>query len=285
MLVAGPVRAGLSSHEWIEERARFLSGNFDENLLRTRTELLNQEQMIDQARHDEEVVLWFEHDLFCLVNFLYLLGRLAKARHLAIIWCPQLLGTMSEGELAKTFESRSAATPAMLRSGASAWEAYASDDPTALNRWVADTTEFAFLRDGFLLHASRFPSVRGGLGAVEKIAMEGIANGANDFLSLFGRFNDVLPRWGFGDSYFMDHLRRLASCAVPMITMTQVEGATPPKTLLALTPAGQNVLDAKVDFIELNNAALWLGGAHLTRERIWRWDEQRREIAPSRSAG
>ena len=284
VLAAGPVRRGLSERDWIEERARFLDEGSDGNLLRTRTELLEQEQMIDEARHEDEVVLWFEHDLFCLIHFLYLLGRLAKARHLSVIWSAQILGTMNESELARVFLSRAAAQPAMMRTAAGAWEAYTSDDPTALNRWVADTTDFAFLREGFRLHASRFPSVRNGLGAVETAAMQGIAEGAVDFLSLFARFNESLPHWGLGDSSFLRYLRRLASCAVPMITMTQVEG-TPPKTLCALTPAGKNVLDGKADFIELNNADFWLGGAHLTRERMWRWDAQRQEIAPSRSAG
>ncbi|HEX9406677.1 MAG TPA: DUF1835 domain-containing protein [Thermoanaerobaculia bacterium] len=284
-LITGPVRAALSQHDWIEERARFLSENYDQNLLRTRTDLLDQEQMLDQARREDEVVLWFEHDLFCLINFLYLLGRLGKARHLSILWCPQPLGTMDEDELINTFNSRAAAQPAMIRAAASAWDAYTSDDATALNRFINDSGDFAFLRDGFLLHGSRFPSLRNGLGEVEKRAMEGIAAGASDFLSLFTRFDQSPPRFGFGDGEFLRHLRRLASCAIPMITITEVEGESRPKALFALTPAGQNVLDGKADFIDLNNAGFWLGGAHLTRERMWRWDEQRQEVVASHSAG
>ena len=284
-LITGPVRAGLSQHDWIEDRARFLSENYDQNLLRTRTELLDQEMLLDHARREDEVVLWFEHDLFCLINFLYLLGRLGKARHLSIIWCAQPLGAMDEAELINVFNSRAAAQPAMIRTAAGAWDAYTSDDATALNRFIADTTDFAFLRDGFRLHGSRFPSLRNGLGEVEKRAMEGIAAGATDLLSLFTRFDQSPPRFGLGDGEFLRHLRRLASCAVPMITITEVERENPPKALFALTPAGQNVLDAKVDFIDLNNAGFWLGGAHLTRERMWRWDEKRQAIVASRSAG
>ena len=284
-LITGPVRSGLTEHEWIEERARFLSENYELNLLRVRTDMLDQELMLDEARREDEVVLWFEHDLFCLINFLYLLGRLGKARHLSIVWCPNPLGTMDEEELFKVFESRAAAQPSMLRTGASAWEAYTADDATALNRFIADSTDFAFLREGFRLHGSRFPSKRNGLGEVEKRAMEGIAAGATDFLSLFTRFDEAPPRFGFGDGEFLRHLRRLASCAVPMITISEVSGETPPKALFALTPAGQTVLDGKADFVDLNNAGFWLGGAHLARERMWRWDEQRHEIVASRSAG
>ena len=71
--------------------------------------------------------------------------------------------------------------------------------------------------------------------------------------------------------------RRLASCAVPMITISEAQGS-PPKPRYALTPAGQEVLDGKADYIALNNADLWLGGAHLTHEKLWRWDESAQKI-------
>ncbi len=278
-LITGPVRPRLPQPEWIEERSRFLVENYDEKALRVRTELLEQERMLDDARHEDEVVLWFEHDLYCLINFLYLLSRLGKARHLSIIWSPEALGTMPEPELRKQFESRAAALPAMLRTGANAWEAFTSGDATALNRWLIEgSSDFPFLREGIRLHASRFPSVRDGLGEVERRAMRSIAAGASDFVALFAQFDDTPPRFGFGDSEFLRHLRRLAACAVPMISIAESEGENPPKALFSLTPAGQKVLDGKADFIDLNNAGFWLGGAHLTRERLWRWDAQRQEI-------
>src|SRR5438105_6197686 len=188
-LITGPTPAELPQHEWIEQRARFLSENYDQNLLRTRTELLDQEMELDQSRHEDEVVLWFEHDLFCLINFLYLLIRLAKARHLSMIWCPNPLGVMPEPELINVYNSRAAVAPAMIRAATRAWSAYTAADPTEINRFVSDTFDFAFLREGFLLHATRFPSVRNGLGEVERRAMDGIAAGATDFLSLFTRFD------------------------------------------------------------------------------------------------
>ena len=278
-LVAGPVPRDLSAHDWIEQRARFLAENYDHILLRVRTELVDQELMLDQARHEDEVVLWFEHDLFCLINFLYLLSRLAKSRRLSMVWCAAPLGTSAEEEMSNFYNSRTAVPPAMMRVAADAWSAYIADDPTSINRFLPrDAADFPFLRDGFMLHASRFPSTRNGLGEVERRAMEGIAAGATDFMMLFSRFDQNPPRFGLGDGEFLRHLRRLATCAVPMITISEVEAETPPKALFALTPAGQDVLDGKVDFIDLNNAGFWLGGVYLTRDRIWRWDDTLREI-------
>ena len=109
------MRPGLAAPEWIEERARFLSEHYGENLLRVRNALLEQEQLLDRApREEEEVVLWFEHDLFCLINLLYLLSRLAKCRRLSIVWCASPLGAQEDDDLFKQFHSRYPVAPAML---------------------------------------------------------------------------------------------------------------------------------------------------------------------------
>lgn len=288
-MVGGPVRPSLPRPEWVEERARFLSEHYGENLLRMRNELLEQEQAIDAALHEEEVVLWFEHDLFCLVHLLYLMRRFARCRRMTLVWSPRALGTTPEEDVFQLYHSRAAVPPAMNKAGEAAWKAFTSDDPTELNRFVAnDVADFPFLRDGLALHAARFPSVRNGLGEVERRALEAIDAGAGEFLSLFSRFDQNPPRYGFGDGEFLRHLRRLATCAVPMITITEVGNETPPKALFALTPAARNVMEGKVDFIDVNGAGFWLGGAHLTRERMWRWDEEQRRIvaapAPSPAA-
>jgi len=64
---------------------------------------------------------------------------------------------------------------------------------------------------------------------------------------------------------------------VPLVTIAEGEG-TPPKMLLSITQAGQNVMSGLVDDIKVTDTDLWLGGAHLTRGDIWRWDGVRKEI-------
>jgi hypothetical protein len=265
-LVTGLVRPG---PEWLETRAQTLAHAFHEDPLRTRTSLLEQEQTLDRATG--EVVLWFEHDLFCLANFLYLLQRVPASR-LTYVWHPTPLGELDERELHLLFESRAAVTPTMLAAAREAWHAYTSPDPLALNAWLGrDTPELPFLRDGLRLHASRFPSVRDGLGAIEQRLLTSIFEGATDFASLFPLVDPAPPRFGFGDSDILRHLRALANRHVPLITMTEVEGQ-PPKALFTITPAGENVLGALVDDVAINTPDLFLGGAHVTKGSVWRWD-------------
>jgi hypothetical protein len=274
-LIGGPVRRDLAPLDWIEERARYLSDEHEQNLLRVRNDLLEQEKTIDAARSEEEIVLWFEHDLFCLTHLLYLAKRFANCR-VSLIWNAAPLGMLEADAILGLFRSRAPMLPSMSRAADAAWLAYTSDDPTALNRFLRqEIPDFPFLVDGLRLHAGRFPSVKNGLGDPERKMMELIDFGAPDFGTLFSRFNPNPPRYGFGDGEVLRQLRRLAWSAVPMITMTELPGEPEPKASFAVTPAGRNVLEGNVDFIEVNVPNFWLGGAHLTRDRVWRWDAER----------
>ncbi|HYC62524.1 MAG TPA: hypothetical protein VEK79_23440 [Thermoanaerobaculia bacterium] len=264
-LVTGPVIPG---PEWIETRARAIADAHSQDLLRVRTELLEQELALDNASSKGEIVLWFEHDLYCLIHLVYLLQRFADAR-VSLVWCPTPLGEYDERALHLLFDSRAAVTPAMTQAAKAVWRAYTSADPTALNEWITrDTPDFPFLRDGLTLHASRFPSLDNGLGAIEQRALALIAAGFTDFATLFDRLNAEVPRFGFGDAEVFRHLLSMAWRAVPLISVT----GEPPKALCANTPAGEKVLRRELDDTTINDPDLWLGGAHVTKEQLWRFD-------------
>ena len=273
-LVTGAVTPG---DGWIETRARALAARYNEDLLRTRTSLLEQDQLLDSAVSKGEVVLWFEHDLYCLVHLVHLLQRLGDAG-VSLVWCPVPLSENDERGLHLLFESRAAVTPSMVQVAREVWRAYTSPDPSALNAWLErDTPEFPFLREGLTLHASRFPSVRNGLGEIEQRALELLAAGSTDFATLFDTINARVPRFGFGDSEVWQILQTISWCAVPLLTLN----GTPPKAILTITPAGENVVRGDVDNLAVNDPDVWLGGAHLTKEHVWRYDGARLSRQPA----
>lgn len=273
-LITGPVGA---TEDWIEMRAQALAESHQVDLLRVRTDLVEQEQLLDAASSQDEVVLWFEHDLFCLIHLLYLLQRFRRAR-LSLVWTAKPIGDNDERSLHLLFDSRAAVTPSMTAVAREVWAAYTSADPTELNRFLdRDRPDFPFLREGIALHASRFPSMYNGLGAIEQQALHSIATGTTDFPSLFDRLNAGLPRFGFGDSEVFRLLRWMAWRAVPLIT---VNGELP-KAIFAITPAGENVLAAEVDDTTINDPDMWFGGTHLHRGNLWRWDGTRLSRSPA----
>lgn len=264
-LISGPVVPG---EDWIESRARALADRYNDDLLRVRTAVLEQEQMLDQASSRGEIVLWFEHDLFCLVHLIYVLNRLGAGR-ISTVWSPTPLSNFEDRDLFLRFESRRAVTPMMLNAARTAWRAYISSDPTALNQLLSrEAPDFPFMREGFALHASRFPSTQNGLGAIEQRILGVLSSGSLDFVALFPQVDTDPPKYGFGDSEVLATLRGLAGRGVPLI-MTSGQG---PKTLYSITPAGEKVLHGEIDDSSINDPDQWLGGTHLTKENLWRWD-------------
>ncbi|HET7436676.1 MAG TPA: hypothetical protein VFN10_18350 [Thermoanaerobaculia bacterium] len=247
-------------------RARVLAATHQEELLRISNDLFEQQQLLDRVA-EEEVVLWFEHDLFCLVHFLYLLQRL-EAPRLEYIWHPTPLGQCDVDELHQAFAARRPVSRSLIATAQQVWRDYTSDDPTSLNNWLDAADSLPFLREGLTLHASRFPSTRNGLGAIENRLLAMIEPVSRDFPSLFDQFTAEAPRFGFGDSEVLRHVRALANRETPLLTMSDQTA----KARLAITPAGEQVLRGEADDLTLNEPDYWLGGAHLTKEKQWRWD-------------
>jgi hypothetical protein len=269
-LVTGGVIPG---DDWLETRAQALAGTSSGEVLRVRTSLLEQEQMLEAAPGQGEIVLWFEHDLYCLVHLVYLLQRYRGAR-LSMIWSPEPLAERDEEGLHLLFESRAAVSPRVLQLAAESWSAYASPDPVRLNDVIdLGSSEFPFLREGFTLHASRFPSKRNGLGSIEQHVLELLASGVYGFPAVFDRIGSRIPRFGFGDRDIVALIRRLGGRDVPLLTIS----GELPQAVLALTPAGENVLQGEVNDLDVNAPDVWLGGAHLTSATTWIWTGSRIE--------
>ena len=77
-LVCGPAPSGLSSEEFRSVRARHLAEAYGANIEKCELELRAQEDTLSDFADHEEVVLWFEHDLFCQIHLSYLLDWFAQ---------------------------------------------------------------------------------------------------------------------------------------------------------------------------------------------------------------
>lgn len=77
-LIAGPTPQGLPLDEWREVRAEFLSNEYELTLEDCRRNLVAQDAALVRFSEHDETVLWFEHDLFCQINLMYLLDWFSK---------------------------------------------------------------------------------------------------------------------------------------------------------------------------------------------------------------
>ena len=274
-LATGPTPRGLAYEEWVATRAAHLAASAGVDAEPIWQDWAEIEAMLKRAAAQDETILWFEHDLHCQINLIYLLARLAEtSARPSLICVGEFLGAMPAERMAALFDTRHPVTEAELRLAQAAWDAYSAPVPRALEALLAaDTSALPFLRDTLLRHLGRFPSVRNGLGAIENHALRLIADGHATFPTLFPALMKTDPIYGgLGDLAIQDVLTRLTESPAPLLAR---EGDR-----FSLTPAGQEALAGQRDALAARPLDQWLGGAHLTPSSLWRWDEARQTLLP-----
>jgi hypothetical protein len=289
-LMAGPTPQGLTPADWRSVRARFLAADDGHDEEKCRKDLSDQDEALSRFRDHEEVVLWFEHDLFCQVNLIYLLTWFHEQQpggaKLSLVCVNEFMGPMSPEQMASLFDKRHEVSAAEFQVAAMAWRAYCSPDPEDIENLLGkDTSALPYLRDALFRHLARFPSTRNGLGLVENRALQLIADGRTRFDSLFPAFWKAESEYGIGDTGLWDEVKRMGQAEEPLILISGLDDWRQVfrsndflNASFELTETGREVLAGRSDFIEVNLIDLWLGGAHLTAVNLWRWDEQNRKL-------
>lgn len=258
-----------------------------------------QERRLADPGRFHEVTLWFEHDLFDQSMLAYLLQRFGKQElgdtRVNLICIGEFpgvepfhgLGQLTAEQLRslrggwRNVERRDLALADEL------WQAYASDNPLALagllerRRDDLAVSGLSFAYDAFRAHLSRLPSVRNGLGIVERTALEALRNGAGTPLQLFREVTDTLHVLGMGDLEFWRVLNVLSREPNPLLrlqTGVPLFGTPPIDGFLGsrvdLTELGSELLEGSADRVRVQGIDEWYGGLHLKGHEVeWRWDE------------
>jgi hypothetical protein len=292
------VPQGLSADEFRRVRADHLASAYGVSIEKCEQELRAQEDALSAFSDHEEVVLWFEHDLFCQVQLVYLLDWFAQRdlgrTKLSLVCVGEFpgieyfrgLGQLNETELASLFPKRTEVSPSQLELGGKAWQAYSSPNPAdLLSLLSSDLSAMPFLERAFIKHLQRFPSTENGLGRIGNVGLGLIAQGHQRFRSLFPAFVSRESEYGFGDAQLYLELKQLAKAASPLVTFSSsVKGATTDAaeillSTFVLTDVGKAVLDGEEDFVRRNGIDSWLGGVHLKgKESDYRWEEDAQEL-------
>ena len=299
-LISGPAPSGVVGAEWRKLRARHLSDYYGGDLRKYEADLLSHEETLATFSGHDEVVLWFEQDLFCQVNLLHLLNWFAHhdlgKTKLSLICIGQFpgietfrgLGQLNSDQLASLLDTRHEVSATEKKLATAGWQAYCADNPREIEKLLqTDTSALPFLKDALQLHLERFPFVRNGLGRIENRGLELIHNGLSKFIDLFPGFGDAEPVYGLGDFQFWVTLKQMSNANEPMITIRndnesgqELESEKIRNSAFEITKAGNAVLKAEADFVEMNGIDLWLGGVYLSgKTDLWRWDDQNRKIA------
>jgi hypothetical protein len=297
-LYEGPVPSGLSDAELLDVRMRYLTGPGDlawaawdgsNPALDPANDLQEWREAIERHQSYEELVLWFEHDLFDQLNLIQLLTwlreHLPPGKPVSLICIGTFpgrpdfkgLGELTPDELAPLIETRQPVTDRQYELAHRAWQAFREPTPLALDELRrSDTLALPYLAAAITRFLQEYPWTTDGLSRSERRLLE-LSHG--DGIALWKAF----PRMSEGERAYYVTDRSLACLAEilsrtspPLLTIDLSSGATGHalRGSVTLTDAGRSVLARQFDRVAMCGIDRWLGGVHLQDgHRIWRWDD------------
>ena len=204
-LVDGDV-SGNTLEELFKTRAKFLSTHYEEI-----TEQDYYEQTVPEIEkilsipNQSEINLWFEDDLFCQVNFWFVLDLLnpTSQNNKYYLIRPSSqdqfgFGGFNEDSLQELYEQRIELN--QLETLSSLWTAYKTNNFAQLRSLAIELqTTYPFILKAVESHFARIPS-NGKLGRPSESIIQIMKDlDTNDFATVFKEFNTRESIYGFGD--------------------------------------------------------------------------------------
>jgi hypothetical protein len=290
----GPVPGHLTDDQLLDVRAQHLASPGSGIALADATaELRRWRQAIDERTAYDELVLWYEHDLFDQLNLIQVLDRLARAREqqpVSLICIDRFpgyprfkgLGELAPGELGSLFETRQPVTDGQYDVAARAWDAFRADSPGALLALLGtDTSALPFLAAALRRHLEDYPWTRDGLSRTERRLMTLAEHGPIDIWKAVPLMHEDETVFYIADSSLWHVVAELQAATPSLVSVAAPSTAAGrlPKGSIALTDAGRSVLGGHADRVALCGIDRWLGGVHLVGSgRMWRYPALNAEV-------
>ena len=289
VLHEGPVPTGLNPSALRERRAGFLASCGWGSAEAISRKLADRDEALERALVTapdvapiDEIVLWFEHDLYDQLHILQILDRLPLDGSPRVTAVPSdnYLGNQPAARFASLFAARAEVSSAQRLAARDAWVAFRAPDPRALVEVRSRVDPLPHLRAALTRHLEQFPSMRNGLSRTEQQALEAVASGYTSVAAVYKASHYQREDSVFmGDEAFIAHIEPLLRSSRPLLGSSRRKRGLTLDDDLSLTADGQQVLDNAIDRVRAGGISRWLGGVELKGTGpVWRWDPDRRTV-------
>jgi hypothetical protein len=290
----GPVPGDLGDDALLEVRARYLGPPLDDPHVDPVQGLRAWREIIE--RHDgyDELVLWFEHDLFDQLNLIQILSwihrRLPSSKAVSLICIGSYpgrpdfkgLGELTAAELAPLLDARQPVTESQYALAERAWTAFRQSTPQALDEFRrTDTSALPYLEPALVRFLQEYPWTSDGLSRTERQLLRLAEREGITLAKAFPRMHDGESAYYVSDTSLAELAETLSRTSPPLLTQSRnAESDEWFRTTVTITPAGRAVLRGDQDRVSLCGLAdHWLGGVQLGNDAtLWRWDDARQRI-------
>lgn len=218
----GPI-VNADDDELIRIRAAAIARDLGESAAEVEADLRSWRRVVDADDRYDELVLWYEHDVFDQLNLIQLLSRIGRDRParkpvslVSIDAYPgqadfKGLGELAPADIAALFTQRRPVTREQLAVAAQAWDAFRSQERPRLEALLReDTSPLPFLAAALRRYLDEAPAGPGGLTRSEQRLLEQLAQGPVEIQTAWRRMHDGETAFYITDSSFWSLLKGLA---------------------------------------------------------------------------
>ncbi|WP_435625778.1 DUF1835 domain-containing protein [Flagellimonas sp.] len=262
MLCEGKTLCNVGSESFWKTRFEFLNKNYKVSKSWFVEKTLKEYRSLCNHKQQDQIVLWFEYDLFCQINMLAVISWLKTHRRHADISLvcsgkedesDKLYGLneISDEKLLSLYQNRISLTQDDIEFADYVWQLYCSDNPMRLENVINHNAfQFEYLSDALKAHLKRYPTIKNGLNSLENKVLTTIAHENLD--SKEELLRSLLSNqgvYGFGDTQY----NRIISSLRPLISSFNP---------IKLTKKGKEVLNNKINYYsQIRDNQQYLGGS------------------------
>lgn len=260
MLCEGPTTSILDSEEFIAMRKKFLNKAYNISSEDYDTQFIEELNKLSVSNGYDEIVLWFEFDLFSHINMLAVISHLLenkKTTPVYLVCSKKLKGEKEFSPLSQLplknlknhYDQRIPLNLDDLETANMMWQLYSGDNPQKLIGKIKQKTNFEYLSSCIRAHLERFPGTKTGLNSLELNILKLIdKNNITSMNHLIGYTLEYQGYFGLGDLQIKRMIDNLH------IFFREEEDK------ILLTPEGKEALNSTRNFYrELKNNE-YLGG-------------------------
>jgi hypothetical protein len=262
MLCEGKTVTNVGSEAFWKTRFDFLHKNYNVSKSWFVEKTLKEYRSLCNHKQEDEIILWFEYDLFCQINMLAVISWLkTHRRHVQIsLVCSGReddtnrlygLSELSDEQIKKLFKQRVELSQDDIEFADYVWQLYCSDNPIRLEHLTDfEQYQFEYLGEALKTHLKRFPTIKNGLNEIENRVLQVAAEEKpKSKKQLLGSLLLDQGWYGFGDSQYgriLKNLRPLFHSFNPV----------------RLSKKGREILENRNNFYaEIRDNEAYLGGA------------------------
>lgn len=223
MLCEGKTTYKIGDERFINERRAFLETDYDIKTNDYENKFISQLEIITNFQAYDELVLWFEYDLFCHINMMACISYLVQLNcklPIYLVCSGRITGEkelkglseITQDQLLDHYKNKVLLTGNDLLLSDKIWRKYCSEDHSQLQPILAKESSFTYLSNCLSAHKKRFPEEHSGLNTLEAHILKLIKkHQITSERQLCGYVLNYQGYYGYGDMQISKMIKRLHS--------------------------------------------------------------------------